>query len=229
MLSKTFTLLFYLKKPKNYESGKVPIYMRVSVDGRRIEITTKRECEPEKWKSSAGRQIGQKEEVRSLNAFLDSLQTKVYESQRVLVDSGRPVTADSIKEILTGVTLRPRMIIEVFSEHNQEMYALIGKDFARSTYNRYVAALRNVQEFFVHKYKAADLSLDKLDYNLISSYAFYLKSKRNISHNTTMKYLIYFKKIVLICVKNGWIIRDPFLLSVWPSRRLTEGRLTKMN
>ena len=141
---------------------------------------------------------------------MDSLQTKVYESQRVLVDSGRPVTADSIKEILTGVTLRPRMIIEVFSEHNQEMYALIGKDFARSTYNRYVAALRNVQEFFVHKYKAADLSLDKLDYNLISSYAFYLKSKRNISHNTTMRYLVYFKKIVLICIKNGWIVRDPF-------------------
>ena len=210
MLSKTFTLFFYLKKPKNYESGKVPIYMRFTVDGRRIEIATKRECEPGKWKSSAGRQIGQKEEVRSLNAFLDSLQTKVYEAQRVLVDSGRPVTADSIKEILTGVTQRTRMIIEVFSEHNQEMYALIGKDFARSTYNRYVAALRNVQEFFEHKYKAADLSLDKLDYNLISSYAFYLKSKRNISHNTTMRYLVYFKKIVLICIKNGWIVRDPF-------------------
>jgi integrase len=25
-----------------------------------------------------------------------------------------------------------------------------------------------------------------------------------------MKYLVYFKKIVLICVKNGWLARDPF-------------------
>ncbi|WP_159467888.1 phage integrase SAM-like domain-containing protein [Dyadobacter sp. 3J3] len=44
----------------------------------------------------------------------------------------------------------------------------------------------------------------------MSSYAFYLKHKRNISHNTTMKYLVYFKKIVLICLKNGWIVRDLF-------------------
>lgn len=25
-----------------------------------------------------------------------------------------------------------------------------------------------------------------------------------------MRYLLYFKKIVLLCVKNGWILRDPF-------------------
>jgi integrase len=25
-----------------------------------------------------------------------------------------------------------------------------------------------------------------------------------------MRYLVYFKKIVLLCVKNGWIVRDPF-------------------
>lgn len=27
MLSKTFNLLFYLKKPKNYVNGKMPIYL----------------------------------------------------------------------------------------------------------------------------------------------------------------------------------------------------------
>ncbi|WAC12951.1 site-specific integrase [Dyadobacter pollutisoli] len=102
------------------------------------------------------------------------------------------------------------MILEIFKEHNDEMQALIGKDFARSTYNRYEAAFRNVKEFLFFKYKVSDVSLDKLDYSLISAYAFYLKGKRNISHNTTMKYLVYFKKIVLICVKSGWIVRDPF-------------------
>lgn len=210
MLSKTFTLLFYLKKPKNYLEGKMPIYMRFTIDRQRIELATKRDCEPDKWNASSGRKVGQKEDVRALNAFLDSLQTKVYEAQRSLVNNGRPVTASSIKDILTGVADKPRMILEIFKEHNEEMLALVGKDFARGTYNRYEAAMRNVQEFLIYKYKVKDVSLDKLDYGLISAYAFYLKHKRNISHNTTMKYLVYFKKIVLICVKNGWILRDPF-------------------
>jgi hypothetical protein len=43
--------------------------------------------------------------------------------------------------------------MEVFKEHNNEMHALIGKDFTQSTYNRYEAAFRNVKEFLLFKYK----------------------------------------------------------------------------
>ncbi|HXB42711.1 MAG TPA: site-specific integrase, partial [Puia sp.] len=50
----------------------------------------------------------------------------------------------------------------------------------------------------------------KLDHEFITEYEFWLKSARNCSHNTTMKYLANFKKVVLICVKNGWLQRDPF-------------------
>ena len=96
MLSKTFTLLLYLNNPKNYFDGRMPIYMRFTIDRQRIEIATKRDCEPDKWNASSGRKVGQKEDVRALNAFLDSLQTKVYEAQRNLVDAGKPVTANSI-------------------------------------------------------------------------------------------------------------------------------------
>jgi site-specific recombinase XerD len=210
MLSKTFTLLFYLKRRSNYLGGKLPIYMRCTTNRSRFELAVKRDCDPEKWNSSSGRVIGTKQDVRSLNAYLDSLQTKVYEVHRTLIDSRKEVTAESIKNLLLGIDDRPKMILEVFREHNKEMHALIEKDFARSTYNRYEAALRNVEEFLIFKYKVSDVSLDKLDYGLISAYAFYLKGKRNISYNTTMRYLVYFKKIVLLCVKNGWIVRDPF-------------------
>ncbi|WP_325386321.1 hypothetical protein, partial [Mucilaginibacter sp.] len=34
-----FSLLFYLKKPKNYQAGLVPIYLRITVNGKRSETT----------------------------------------------------------------------------------------------------------------------------------------------------------------------------------------------
>ena len=49
-----------------------------------------------------------------------------------------------------------------------------------------------------------------MDYDFISSFSFWLKTVKNCNHNTTLKYLTNFKKIVLICVKNGWLIRNPF-------------------
>lgn len=42
MSDKNFSVLFFLKKPKNYVSGKMPVYMRVTVDGQQKEMTTAR-------------------------------------------------------------------------------------------------------------------------------------------------------------------------------------------
>ncbi|WP_409019007.1 Arm DNA-binding domain-containing protein [Dyadobacter sp. CY347] len=58
MLSKTFTLLFYLKKRSNYLGGKLPIYMRCTTNRSRFELAVKRDCEPEKWNSASGRVAG---------------------------------------------------------------------------------------------------------------------------------------------------------------------------
>jgi hypothetical protein len=103
MLSKTFTLLFYLKRRNNYSGGKLPIYMRCTTNRTRFEMAVKRDCEPEKWNSASGRLTGTKQDVRSVNAYLDSLQTKVYEAHRKLIDSGREVTAESIRNVLLGI------------------------------------------------------------------------------------------------------------------------------
>lgn len=211
MLVKSFTLLFYLKRRAGYKAGELPIYMRVTVDGDRFEITTKRQCEPERWNAAAGRKLGTKEDARALNAYLDSLQARVYLAQESISNLGKEVTAARIKDRLLGIQERPNTICEIFREHNEQMRELVGKDFVKTTYNRYVTALKNLEEFLRYKYNASDIRLDELDYDFISNYAFYLKAKRNISHNVTMKYLVYFKKIVLICVKKGWLPRDPFI------------------
>jgi site-specific recombinase XerD len=94
--------------------------------------------------------------------------------------------------------------------HNDQVEQLIGKEFAAGTLERYKISLEHTRNFIAQKYQAADLEITKLDYEFISEYAFWLKSIRNCSHNTTMKYLANFKKIVLICVKSGWLQKDPF-------------------
>lgn len=76
-MKSNFHLLFYLRKQKNYKGGSMAIYMRITVNGKRADMSTGRECDPVKWNSHTGRAIGTKEEIKSLNNYLDSLQTKV--------------------------------------------------------------------------------------------------------------------------------------------------------
>jgi site-specific recombinase XerD len=210
MFNKKFSLLFFLRKPRHYVRGKQPVYLRLTIDGVRVEISIQRECEPERWNSRAGRANGTKEEIKILNAYLDSLQAQVYETYRNLMDQQEPVTVERIKSLLTGSTKPGKMLLEVFQHHNDQLAQLVGREFAAGTLERYKISLQHTQHFIKWKYQVPDLDIQKLNYEFISEYAFWLKSVRHCSDNTTMKYLANFKKIVLICVKNGWLPKDPF-------------------
>ncbi len=88
-MSRRLSILFYLKKQKNFIKVSQPVYMRLTIDAKRTEVSTKRECEPEKWNSGAGRARGTKEEIRTLNSYLDSLQAKVLNVQQQIMTEGK--------------------------------------------------------------------------------------------------------------------------------------------
>lgn len=92
-----FSLLFYLKKPKNYAKGIVPIYLRITVDGKRAELCTSRECEPDLWNTSAGHITGTKEEAKNLNSYLDKMKAGVTASHTLLCSEDAEITAEAIK------------------------------------------------------------------------------------------------------------------------------------
>lgn len=211
MLEKSFGLLFYQKKPSYHVKGAIIIYMRITVDGLRKEISTGRKIEPERWNANSGRAIGAKEEIKALNAFLDTLQGKVYEARRKAVESNLEITAELLGNMIKGQAEKPRMLMEVFQHHNNQVTALVGKEFAPGTLERYKTAKDHVCSFMQWKYGIKDIDIKKMDYEFVSEYAFWLKSKRNCNHNSTIKYISNFRKIVNICLRNGWLAKDPFV------------------
>ncbi|WP_219225300.1 Arm DNA-binding domain-containing protein [Pedobacter antarcticus] len=87
-----------MKKPKNCVKGPVPIYLRIIVQGKCSEATTGSSCEPSRWNSQTGRSNGNKEEVKSFNAYLDNLRAKVYYAHRQLIEADALISAESIKK-----------------------------------------------------------------------------------------------------------------------------------
>ena len=210
MLAKNFTLLFYLKKRSTYVSGNLPVYLRISVNGTRTEMSMGRECPPEKWNNVSGRRLGTKSEVKEFNAYLDAVQTKVYQVYRRLLETGSGLSAESVRNLLTGASGKSKMILEIFRDHNKKLLQLVGKGFAKSTVTKYETCYDHSAAFIKSKYGKQDLEIQKLSYEFISEFEFWLKSEKSCAHNTVMKYLTNFKKVVLVCVKNGWLSQDPF-------------------
>ena len=212
MVTKRFSILFRLKKPVGYVDGNMLVYMRITVDAARTEISVNREFDPLRWNKISGRASGTKEDAKSLNAYLDTLQVKVYEAHRELIASQEEVTAEKIKNLLQGKqTQKPKMLLEAFAEHNQQMEKLVARNaYAKGTQIRFETIYRHTEAFLASKFSMRDIPITSLDYGFISDFELYLKSQV-CSHNTAMKYLGGFKKIVLNCVRRNWLPRDPFL------------------
>ena len=212
MVTKRFRVLFRLKKPKGYEKGNMLVHMRITVDAARTELSVNREFDPMRWNKKAGRASGNKEDAKALNAYLDMMQVKVYEAHRELINAQEEVTAEKLKNKLLGIQIqKPRMILESFAEHNQQMEKLVARNaYAKGTQTRFETIYRHTERFIKSKFGVDDIPITNLDYGFITDFEFYLKSQV-CAHNTAMKYLGGFKKIVLNCVRRNWLPRDPFL------------------
>lgn len=100
---------------------------------------------------------------------------------------------------------------ECSQDHNDKVEALIGQDFAPGTLERYKTSLKHTQEFLNWKYKISDIDITKIDHAFIMDYDFWLRSVRKCANNTEVKYIKNFKKIMRLCMANGWLSKDPFL------------------
>jgi hypothetical protein len=106
VLSVCFLYRFYLKKPKGYKKGPVPIYVRIPVDGDEKEMSTKRSWELSRWDVKANRALGTKEGARALNDYLNVLQNKAYGVRQDMIERGQVITAIEIRDIISGAKQR---------------------------------------------------------------------------------------------------------------------------
>ncbi|MEM6844991.1 MAG: site-specific integrase [Bacteroidota bacterium] len=223
----SLSILFWLNKSKINQAGETPIYARITVDGKRAEIATRERVLPEKWSTKTGSVKGNREEARRINAVLDHLRSSIRTTFNRLSEDGSYISASIIKEVLCGRKKREYSLFQIFRQHNEDMRAQVGKEYAAGTFERYQTSLKLTKEFLKHKYNRDDIYLSELQYSFITDYEFFLKTVRGNSHNTASKYLRNFKKIIRIAVVNGWLDRDPFLAYKCSLREVKRDYLTQ--
>jgi hypothetical protein len=79
------TILFYTKSAKATKNGLLPIYLRITINGTRIELSTSRYVEKSKWNNPAGKIKGDSEETRLINSHLDILNIQIINYKMELV------------------------------------------------------------------------------------------------------------------------------------------------
>jgi len=206
----SLSLLFYLKKPKNYLSGPQPIYMRITVGGPPKELSIGRDCEPLKWNRILGKMNGRDEAVKTLNNYIDTLRIKIEDIHLKLLRSESEVTADAIRNMFLGVKTETKKLMGVFREHNDKVEALIGNGFTKGTLTKYKTTEKHLVAFMRTAYKVSDIDIRKIEYSFVTDFNFYLRSKCGCANNSAIKHLKCLSKIMRECLAKKWITYNPF-------------------
>lgn len=142
MQKSTFSVNFFIRRTRLGKSGETPIIMRISVDGRYTELSTQRRVPVEQWSQSCCCATGKTAVALEINRHLDNLRSKASEAHQNFLAEDGYVDPYIIKEFLLGKHRPQRFFFEVFEEHNARIASLIGKDYDRTTYHRYMLCLR---------------------------------------------------------------------------------------
>jgi len=219
--------LFFIKRTKLLKNGEAPVFMRITVDGKREELGIGRGINPQLWSSEKNGALGISHVARDLNAYLENITFRLKKIAQEYQTNEKEVSALSMKKALLGIDDDDMKVLQAFQEHNDRFAKLVGKDYTASTLQRYETCYKHVRDFIRYKYDKEDIPLQKLDFVFLNDFEFYLKTIRNNGHNSAIQYIKNFKKIVHLAIANGHLRTDPFVNFKMTQKKIDKDFLTQ--
>lgn len=225
----TFTVVFYLKKYKATADGKAPLYVRITVDGKRADISVRQNVDPALWDARKGVARGAKNEARNLNVMLERIRTTIINSYHEMILQKRPVNAEILKNIFLGSENKEYTLSKIIAYHNTTMKEVL----AWGTLKNYFTTQKYLYKFLRERHKLSDIYLSSLTYKFITDFEHFLRTYKPVDHkkplknNGVMKHIERFRKMINMAVRLEWIEKDPFARYKQHFEKVERGFLTK--
>jgi integrase/recombinase XerD len=208
----SFSINFFLKKG-NVNRGSAPIYVRITVNRKFVDISLKRRVSMSAWDQEYQKLNGNDSESKDIREKIRQMRNEINAAYDVLRYDKQIVSADAIKAKVEGIEEEKTTLLWLMTYHNTEIKKLLEP----GTMKNYYSTERYVKEFLLNKKKRKDIYLSQLDYKFVLDFEIYLrqrepdKGQRPCGNNTLMKHIERLRKMMNIALKNDWIVKDPFI------------------
>lgn len=208
----TFGVLFYLKTQKTSMQGKAPICARVTVNGKRTEISVKRSVNANEWDDRKGMAKGNRKETVELNMFLNQFKAKIINTYQQMILSDAVIDGPAIRDRVLGTDHLATTLVSLVEYHNEQQLHKL----APGTMKNYYTTQRYIEKFLREKYYRNDIVLSQLTYKFILDFERYLFNyvpkdhQKPLNNNGIMKHIERLRKMINMAVKLDWLSKDPF-------------------
>src|SRR5690606_39079170 len=160
----TFGIQFVIRLPKQQKSEMATVYARITVNGRRSEISLKSKVSSKAWDEAKGKAKGKREEVVKLNNHIERVRSLITDAYHQLIQERKAVTVNAVKSLYLGEDEPEVMTLIKLSKYHKEVEK--GR-LAPGTLKNYSTTESYLEKFLKYKYKKSDISLTSLSYKTI--------------------------------------------------------------
>jgi len=205
----TFAILFWLNNQRS-KNEKSPIYLRLTIDCKRVEIATHQMVFARMWDQKAQRVKCRLEEAQIINRQLDIMQSDIHKHYGLLLAREMPVSAEIIKKSYLRIGEKQRSFLEIFDLHNHRLSEKVaaGKKSA-NTLKRFVITKHKLISFLKYQLKVTDIQANNIKLSFGIEFEHYLSTVQKIGTNTSMKYVQNVKQVLKMGVDLGLILSNP--------------------
>lgn len=213
ILNQKFSIKFWLNSQRA-KNELAPIYIQISLDGNRSNISTSYFVDPKNWNKKAMRLTTTDNQSKLINSELGKTFNDLEQIYTKALINEEPITAADIKDRFLGTDTAPqekeKTILDIFEYHNLKMeeQLKIGK-IASKTYIRYVITKKKIEAFMKYQYKRTDMNLSEIRFKFASEFDHYLITMDRVSTNTAHKYIKNLKKVMNLAVAMEWLQVNP--------------------
>lgn len=113
----TFSTLFLIQKSKAINNEAL-LYARVTVNGKRVDISLKKKISISIWDNKKKKVKGNSNEARQINEYIKQVQTQLFQSYQDLKFKGELITAKLIKANYVGDVGNSKTLQDLLEYHN---------------------------------------------------------------------------------------------------------------
>ena len=213
MENEVLKTLFILIKTKLNRNNKAPIKCRITYKKKRLEFNTGYFVTPDLWISSMQIVNPKVKESELLNLQLNLIKQNINQVFYTLKVNKESFDVKDIYRLYKGEDdTKEKTLLEVFDLHNAKMKKLVGIEYSKSTYPKFLEAKKHVSDFIRYEYKQKDYLLSDLKLKFLEEFDTYLKVEKRQKQITINKSIQRLRKIVKLAISEGFLSGDPFLL-----------------
>lgn len=149
----TFAVLFYINRTKVRKDGLCQLLCKISIDGEAAQIGTKVSLDPKLWDPSAGRANGRSRNALEINRAIDRLTADIQAHYNHIRTELGFVSAMLVKNAVQGIAQKPRTLLALFREHNEEFGKRVGIDRTAESHASYVNSYKHLASFLHRQMK----------------------------------------------------------------------------